>query len=153
MTTAGIATFKFKNTEFKIRITYGNALSVYKEKFGINLLSLFEEDNLNNFISTIHLNDEKMLEIWWYYVSEKFTDYDEALQELTPDSMAEFKGALWAAVINFFDPVRRKMLLSIREKVSQLMLNQVNQMFKQLNDSLEAGSSNTSESVESIPEV
>lgn len=145
----GIAKFEFRNKTFEIKITYGYAIKVLKKEYGINLLNLFEDNNMETLINKLSLNDEFAMDLWWSFISTAFSDKEEAIDKLTPDNLREFREAMWVAIENFFDPMRRKMIQEVKESYKDLLMEQMRANLKQLrDDSLRSGSSNTLESVE-----
>ncbi len=124
------AEFTFKNKKIPVTFTVGKAIS-FKADFNINLLNLFEDNNLDLFGVTVALNDEKMIDVWWHFVSEHFKDREECINELTRDKLTEFKEAFWAAVVNFTDPAGKPILLELKKQLPELLkrqaVNQLNQ--------------------------
>lgn len=115
-----VAIYKYNGTEFPIEIKVGKAID-WKHKFGINLLNLFEEENLEAFAQLMSLNDEKMIEVWWEVVSTKFSDREKQIDELTRDDLTAFKEALWAAIVNFSDRDAKPVLLEFKKQLPGLI--------------------------------
>lgn len=125
------AEFTFKNKKIPVAFTVGKAIS-FKNDFDINLLNLFEGNNLDQFGIMVALNDEKMIEVWWHFVEEHFSDREECINELTRDKLTEFKEAFWAAVVNFTDPAGKPILLELKKQLPELLKQQVvNQLNQQ----------------------
>lgn len=125
--------FKFQNIEFPIVIKVGKAM-FFKQEFGINLLNLFENDNINAFAETMSLNDEKIIDIMWHFVEEKFTDREKWIDSLERDDLTKFKEALWAGVINFSDPAAKPILLELQKRLPELLKQNVVQNLLPLQD-------------------
>ncbi len=123
------AEFTFKNKKIPVVFTVGKAIS-FKTLFDINLLNLFESNNLDMFGITIALNDEKMVDIWWHFVEEHFSNREECIEELTRDKLTEFKEAFWAAVVNFTDPAGKPILLELKKRLPELLKQQVVEQLK-----------------------
>ena len=122
-------TFKFDNIDFEIEFNIPKCF-VLKKEFGINLLNLFEEENLGAFASLIALNDEKILDIWWWIVSTKLQDKDKALELITRDFLTKFKECLWQAVINFSDRDAKPILLEFKKRLPELLKQNALNMFQ-----------------------
>lgn len=135
----GSAKYTFKNKELELHITIGKAFFL-KTEFGINLLNLFEEGNMENLLATLALNDEKVIDIWWYHLEkEGFTDRAECIDSLTRDNLTEFKNAFWNSIVNFSDPTARETLVNVKKRLPELLKlqvdNSINQALKSLNES------------------
>lgn len=128
-------TYKFRGKDIEIGFTMGSAIT-FKHQFDINLLNLFEDGNLDKFATTVALNDEKMLDIWWHFVSEKggYTDREECIDVLTRDSLTEFKEAFWAGVVNFSDPAGKPILLQLKKQLPGLLKQQAESVIAQVQD-------------------
>lgn len=131
-----------ENTTIEIEpFTYGFASKTLQDKLGINLLNLFEGNNLEMLITQILLNDEFALKCWWYFVDKKLQSsdptsaYNNAIDTLTPTQLSEFKDAFWAAIISFFDPIRREMLIQTRAGFKEILLKSLKDQMKGLLDS------------------
>jgi hypothetical protein len=118
------ATYVFNNVTFPIEIKVSDAFRI-KADHGINLLQMFEGDNLDKLSLTLTFNDEKVIDIWWDYVSTKFTDREKCIDLLTRDDLTKFKEAFWAAIINFSDQAGKKTLLLLKKQLPALVERQV----------------------------
>lgn len=125
-----MAEYTFRNKKIPLQFTFGTAM-FFKQEFGLNMLALFEDDNLDNFCAMVSLHDEKILEIWWYYVEKHFSDRAECIDNLTRDSLTEFKEAFWDAIINFSDPAARPILTDLRKRLPELLKQRAESQFKQ----------------------
>jgi hypothetical protein len=122
--------YTFQETTFDLSIPLGKAYFL-KTEFGINLLNLFEGDNLDAFLQTIALNDEKMIDIWWHYIGEKYSDRETAVDKLSRDDLTKFKEAFWDAVINFSDKNAQSILISVKKQLPELLKRQAENLLKQ----------------------
>jgi len=118
------ASFKFQNAEFPIVIKVGRAISL-KHEFGINLLNLFEGANLEEFAQTMSLNDEKIIDLMWYFVQDKFSDREAWIESLERDDLTRFKEAFWAGVINFSDPAAKPLIAELQKRLPELLKQNV----------------------------
>lgn len=118
------AVFKFENTEFPITIKVGTAISL-KHEFGINLLNLFEGDNIELFAQTMSLNDEKIIDLMYHFVKEKYSNREKWIDSLERDDLTRFKEAFWAGVINFSDPAAKPILLELQKRLPELLKQNV----------------------------
>lgn len=126
------AVFKFENTEFPIIIRVGTAI-ILKQDFKINLLNLFENDNINAFAEMMSLNDEKIIDLMYYFLKEKYTNREKWIDSLERDDLTRFKEAFWAGVINFSDPAAKPILLELQKRLPELLKQNVIQNLLPLN--------------------
>lgn len=152
--------FKFRDVEYEIEpFTYGFAAKTLKEQLGINLLSAFQDDNLERLVTKILLDDEFALKCWWFFICKKDSPpdpgvaYERAIDDLTPKGMADFKDAFWAAITSFFEPTRREMLIQVRAGMKDLLLKAVQEQVKQALGSLSTSSQPEQDSVEQTPSL
>lgn len=127
-------TYIFDGIKFEIKIEIPDAFRI-KVDHGINLLNLFEGENLETVSLKLTLDDEKAIELWWDYVGTKFTDREDCINKLTRDSLTKFKEAFWAAVVNFSDPAGRPVLLELKKRLPGLLKQQVINNLSQLENS------------------
>jgi hypothetical protein len=95
--------YKIKEHNVPIDITFREALTVLPKR-GINILNLLDQDNAASTLQVLLMNDEKMLDLWQYYVNNAGHDAEKLLDDLTPENFRSFKKELWEAVVNFSDP-------------------------------------------------
>ena len=127
--------YRFMDTDHPIIIEIPQAF-LFKTEFGMNLLKMFEGDNINTISVTLALDDEKIIEIWWWFISKKLGDSNDvrerAIDNLTRKSLSEFKECLWAAIVNFSDPAIKQALLDLKRRLPELLRKQVNQSLDEL---------------------
>jgi len=134
--------------------TIGFASKTLQEKLGVNLLNVFDGNNLEGLITQILLNDEFALKCWWFFVDKKLqtldpaSAYDKAIDTLTPIQLGEFKDAFWAAIISFFDPIRREMLIQTRAGFKEILLKSLKDQMKGILDSSSTSSQQKPDSLE-----
>lgn len=129
--------YEFMGHQHPISIEIPQAF-LFKSEFGINLLKLFEGDTLNTLSVTLALDDEKVIDIWWWFISKKLGNSDDireqAIDKLTRKSLSEFKEALWAAIVNFSDPAIKGALLDLQRRLPGLLRKQVNNSLNELEE-------------------
>lgn len=123
--------YKFQEMEFPIVIDIPQAFTL-KADFDVNLFNMFEGNNLDNITIQLSLNDEKIIEIWWWFVSKKLADRGKAIDNLTRDSLTSFKECLWNAIVNFSDPAAREMLRELKKRLPELLKQQVSRAMDEL---------------------
>lgn len=127
--------YHFMGIEHQIVIEIPQAF-LFKQEFGINLLKMFEGDNINTLSVTLALDDEKIIDIWWWFISKKVGDDPETrekcIDKLTRKSLSEFKECLWAAIVNFSDPAIKQALLDLKMRLPGLLRKQINQSLDEL---------------------
>lgn len=118
------AKFTSQNIEFPINIKVGTAI-FFKQEFKFNLLNLFEGDNVSVFLETMSLNDEKIIDLMWYYVKDKIEDKEAWIDSLERKDLTEFKDAFWEGVLNFSDLAARPVLQELRRQLPELLKQNV----------------------------
>lgn len=125
--------YTFQNHAYDLKITYGFALKTLLPKFGIDLTNLLAEDVLDKMLNQMFLNDDLPLKLWQHYISEHLGDdgVDQALDELTPASLQQFKDTFWEAVKVFIGPLRAQILDQILKEAPNLFKKNINQSLAQ----------------------
>jgi len=134
--------YEFRGKKYDLRMTYGYVIKTLPE-FGINLTSLFEENNLDSLMFSMLVNDDMALKLWWSHIKKDYpgdegAEYDKVIEDLKSNEIHEFKEAWWGAVYDFFDPLRKEMLMELLAVAEKLIRNQILSVIKTLGD----GSSN-----------
>lgn len=124
------SSFTFDGIEFNFELNVPKCF-VLKKEFGINLLNLFEDENLSAFATTMALNDEKMLDLLWWIVGQKLTDQDAFYQKVTRDTLTKFKECVWQGIINFSDPAAKPILKEFKQRLPELLEQNALSMFRQ----------------------
>lgn len=122
--------YPFMGKDHVIEIEIPQAF-LFKSEFGINLLKMFEDENINTIAVTLALDDEKIIEIWWWFISKKLgndpSTRAQAIDNLTRESLSQFKDAFWAAIVNFSDPAIKEALIDLKRRLPGLLKKQMNQ--------------------------
>lgn len=123
--------YVFNDVQFEIELTVKEAFRLKTEQ-GINLLKLFEGNNLDEFSMMLSFDDEKVIDLWWDVICSKFSDREACVDKLTRDDLTKFKEAYWAAVVNFSDPAAKPILLEVKKRLPGLLKQQACQRMNDL---------------------
>ena len=126
-------TYAFQNHDYELKIGYGFANRVLLPKFGIDLTNLLADDVLDKMLNQMFLNDDLPLRLWRYYISEHLGEsaVDDALDDLTPASLQQFKDVWWNAVKVFIGPLRSSILDSILKEAPNLFKKNIAKSLEQ----------------------
>lgn len=126
-------TYTFQNHDYELKIGYGFANRVLLPKFGIDLTNLLADDVLDKMLNQMFLNDDLPLRLWRYYISEHLGEagIDDALDELTPASLQQFKDVWWNSVRLFIGPLRGEILANILKEAPNLFKKNISQSLAQ----------------------
>lgn len=124
-----MTTFVFNDHKYDLKITYGLATRSLVE-FDVHLTSLFEGENMENLLMRMFLNDDLALKLWWSYVKDYNSNYNDAVDLLTPEIVQDFKDKWWTAVASFFDPLRRDLLRSTLAEAPKLIRKRMKDAMK-----------------------
>lgn len=121
--------YTFQNHEYDLKITYGFAIKTLKADFGIDLTNILADEVLDKVLNQMFLNDDLPLRLWTYYVSKHLGEQgvDDALDDLTPTSLQQFKDTWWAAVRLFIGPLRGEILSQILKEAPTLFKKNIGQ--------------------------
>lgn len=119
--------FRLNNKEYDIEITYWDAVTVYPKKFKIDLISLFEDSNLDTLLQQMYLGDSLALDLMKHYTADDI-QWEEVLKTLKPIDVKHFKDAWWAALMGFFDPLRSDFLRDVLKRAPKLIKQQVTEL-------------------------
>ena len=143
--TKHIAKFTFGGKQYPITITWSSAYNVLPEKFDIEILKLFvNEEQTQKIAMNLLVDDDLALRLCWFYLEPQVQyDWDKFLELLDeePEAIEHFRETFWAAIVNFTSPQKKGVLLDLWKMLKREM--------KQL--SLESQTSSKS-STESNPE-
>lgn len=125
--------YVFQNKEYDLKITYGFAIKTLLPKFGIDLTNLLAEDVLDKMLNQMFLNDDLPLRLWRYYVEQHLgaDGIDEALDDLTPANLQQFKDVWWNSVKAFIGPLRSQILDQILKEAPNLFKKTISQSLAQ----------------------
>lgn len=115
--------FELGGINHDLTITIGTAF-LLKDELEINLLNLFEGNNMEVFAQALVLNDELCIDILWFFAKEKAQSKQAVIKLLTRDTLTRFKEAMWDAVENFIDPQARPLLKTFRKQLPELLKEQ-----------------------------
>jgi hypothetical protein len=126
-----ISKFTFHEKAYPIVITWSSAYNSLPEKFGIEILKLFVDEQLTQ--QTTHrllVDDDLALRLCWSFIEPQVSyDWDKFLELLDeePEAIENFREAFWSAVINFSSPQKKGVLLEIwkmlKRELKQLSLD------------------------------
>ncbi len=128
-----IAKFTFHGKTYPISINWTMAYNTLPEKFGIELLKLFVDNQTTQDIAQKVLVDDSLtLNLCWFFiephVSFEFEKFLELLDE-EPEGIDNFREVFWGAVVNFSSAHKRGMLKEIwdllKKEMKQLSLASV----------------------------
>lgn len=129
--TKHIAKFTFGGKQYPIEINWSSAYNTLPEKFEINILKLFvNEEETQRTVANLLNDDELALRLCWHYLEPQVTyDWDKFLQLLDeePEAVEAFRETFWAAVVNFSSPQKKGVLLDMwkimKRELKQLSLD------------------------------
>lgn len=129
--------------EIPVNITIQTAIDM-KANTALNLLAVFEGDNLETLARDLTLNDEFVIELFWYFANKKIADKETFYTSLTRDLITGFKERFWAALENFIDPHARPLIRAVKEQLPELLKEQANQLSQEIRKQQSANSGITS---------
>lgn len=123
----------FDDIKFEIEITISEAYRL-KSEFEINLLNMFEGNNLDHLATNLTLNDELAIELWWDTIKSKYTSEDriKCIDKLSRESLDNFKEAYWAAIVNFSPRAGKDTLLDLKKHLPELLRRSAASQMKDL---------------------
>lgn len=146
-------TFTLDKQKHTINITYGFAVVKLREEYNLDIINLFEENNLEQLVMKVTLNDDLCLRLIAHF-SDNDVDpikeskaYEAFLDKITPEVMEEFRQALWVELDRFFGPTKSSILKAVRFELPKVLKKQMVKMLENL-DTLEEPSSATLEKQE-----
>lgn len=107
--------FELNNTKYPITLNYLQCLRVLPERFGISLTKIFtDNDAAVKTMEALVLDDERTLQLAWFYIEPTASIDEEAFLELVDGrDLERFREAFWQAVVNFFGPLKRNVLTDL----------------------------------------
>ena len=117
---------KFKYGNVQIPMELGWVLAKGKmSELGVNVLGVLSDGGKT--IQTILLDDQTMINVWYYYVHE-YTgdDWDKALETLDEDGeggLDDFRENFYKLVVSFSPRLSRSLLIEMWDKVKRDMKN------------------------------
>jgi hypothetical protein len=105
-----LPTYKFLDRDIPIKLDYWSVTEEISP-LGLDILELLGEHGERTVVKIV-LDEQVMLNIWWYFIKDVFGDTPEqrkkCLQNL--ESLEKFKDILWEAIVNFLPPPVRTQL-------------------------------------------
>jgi hypothetical protein len=128
--TKHIAKFSFAGKHYPVNITWSSAYNTLPEKFDIEILKLFvNEEQTQKTIQSLLADDDLALRLCWFYLEPQVQyDWDKFLQLLDeePEAVENFRETFWAAVVNFSSPQKKGVLMEMwtimKREMKQLSL-------------------------------
>ena len=128
--TKHIAKFTFGGKQYPINITWSSAYNTLPDKFNINILKLFvNEEETQRTIQNLLADDDLALRLCWFYLEPQVQfDWDKFLELLDeePEAIEHFRETFWAGVVNFSSPQKKGVLLEMwkimKREMKQLSL-------------------------------
>jgi len=129
--TKHVAKFSFAGKQYPINITWSAAYNTLPDKFGLEILKLFVNDEITQKIAmNLLVDDDLCLRLCWHYLESQVQyDWDKFLELLDeePDAVEHFRETMWAAIVNFSSPQKKGVLLdlwkSLKREMKQLSLD------------------------------
>lgn len=123
--TKAIAKFHFNGRSYPIEITWKLAYSILPEKFDIEVLKLFINDQITNkIVSQLLLDDEVALRLCWFFLESQVSfDFDKFIELLDtePEAIDNFREVFWGAVVNFSSPQKKGVLRDLWDQMKREM--------------------------------
>lgn len=122
-----MASFKHNGQTVQLNYTYFEAMNTFPG-LGLDILGVVTDATP---ILQIMADDKTMIKVWYHFVKDLEPDFDEALKELKPAEMQQFKEAFWESVVNFSGPPMRETLNQMWDQVKK-ELKQPKKLLKNL---------------------
>jgi hypothetical protein len=105
--------FRHNKREYELEIKYNHAILTFPEKYGIHLTKLLGNMDLTNeTLSAILLDDEKLIDLMWFYVKAQTDslEYEVFLETLVPNDLVSFRESFWEETLTFSGPLKEQSL-------------------------------------------
>lgn len=106
---------KFRGADISLQFAHKEAMFVFP-KLGLNLLRIFHDQEV---MLTILSDDEVMIKVWYHFVKDHCSSLEDAVEDLTPEMMAEFKDKFWEQTVSFTHAPMRRFLRQMKELVEK----------------------------------
>jgi hypothetical protein len=126
-----ISKFTFGDKTYPIIVTWSLAYNTLPEKFNIEILKLFVDEQLTQ--ATTHrilVDDDLALRLCWFFLEPQVSyDWDKFLELLDqePEAVENFRESFWSAVVNFSSPQKKGVLIEmwklLKRELRQLSLD------------------------------
>lgn len=121
--TKAIAKFTFNGRSYPIEITWKLAYSTLPEKFDIEVLKLFINDEVTQkVVGQLLLDDELALRVCWFFLEPQVSfDFDKFIELLDtePEAIDNFREVFWGAVVNFSSPQKRGVIRDLWDQMKR----------------------------------
>jgi hypothetical protein len=126
-----ISKFSFNDKTYPIIVTWSLAYNTLPEKFNIEILKLFVDEQLTQQTTNrILVDDDLCLRLCWFFIEPQVQfDWDKFLELLDqePEAIENFRETFWSAIVNFSSPQKKGVLLEIwkmlKKEMKQLSLD------------------------------
>lgn len=126
-----ISKFSFSDKTYPIVITWSLAYNTLPEKFNIEILKLFVDEQLTQITTNrILVDDDLALRLCWFFLEPQVSyDWDKFLELLDqePEAIENFRETFWSAVVNFSSPQKKGVLIEmwklLKRELKQLSLD------------------------------
>ena len=117
--------FNFEDKEFKIDIKWKTASEVLPDKFDIELLKIFVNDQAATAAMQRMLLDDMLAHkvMWFFMESQTAMTYDQYEDKMSIPALDVFREAFWIEVSNFFGSAKRKLVLDMWEMFKKELKN------------------------------
>lgn len=117
--------FPFDGKDYKLEIKYRLATEVLPDKFEIELLKLFVNNEAANSTMQRMLLDDRLVErVLWFFLEEQTSlTHDQFIDKMSIDALDTFREAFWVEVSNFFGSAKRKLILDMWEMFKKELKN------------------------------
>jgi hypothetical protein len=126
-----ISKFSFNDKTYPIVITWSLAYNTLPEKFNIEILKLFVDEQLTQQTTNrILVDDDLCLRLCWFFIEPQVQfDWDKFLELLDqePEAIENFRETFWSAIVNFSSPQKKGILgdmwKMLKKEMKQLSLD------------------------------
>jgi len=117
--------FQFDNKDFKIDIRWKMATEILPDKFGVEILKLFvNQEAVNASMQRMLLDDLLVCKMMWFFIEEETSmTYDQYVDKMSISYLDTFREAFWTEVANFFGSAKRKLILDMWEMFKKELKN------------------------------
>lgn len=118
-----VAVFEFNGKKYKVEISPTMAYKELPQRFEINLLKMFADEETNKeTLQTLIMDDDKMLHLMYFFLEKNGSTLtlENVLSQMENLAVLDtFRDAFWAGVINFSPPLKKNILLQIWDQMKK----------------------------------
>ena len=114
----GLNKIKYESVEVPIVITYKDAMGPLEE-LGMDVLNLFQERN--GTLTEIMMNDKLMVKVWFHYIKKYESNFDSAIEKLTPEAMVQFREVFVKSLLDFTNPQMRPVIQEALKEIKETL--------------------------------